>query len=76
MPQKSKNAKIIARFRRCKKFWIFGFLDFWIFLFWDFGIFGFLDFRIFGFLDFRSRCLIAVMDKLAKCAFVRVGGGG
>ena len=29
-----------------------------------------------GFLDLRSRCLIAVMDKWAKCAFLRVVGGG
>ena len=27
---KSKNPKTHARFRRCKKFWIFGFVDFWI----------------------------------------------
>ena len=28
------------------------------------------------FLDFRSRCLIAVMDKWAKCAFLHVVRGG
>ena len=54
-------------------FWIFGFLDFWIFGFLDFG---FLDFGILGFWDFRSRCLITVMDKWAKCAFLRVVAGG
>ena len=36
---------------------------------------GFLDFWVFGFLDFCSRCLIAVMDKWAKCEFLRVVGG-
>ena len=32
-------------------------------------------FGIFGFLDFRSRCLITVMNKWAKCAFLRVVAG-
>ena len=32
----------------------------------------FFDFWIFGFLDFRSHCLV---DKWAKCAFLRVVGG-
>ena len=45
-------------------FWIldFSILDFWIFVFLEF-------------LDFRSRCLIPVLDKWAKCAFLRVVGG-
>ena len=30
---------------------------------------------MFGFSDFRSRCLITVMDKWAKCEFLRVVGG-
>ena len=38
-------------------------------------MFGKLDFWSFGFFDFRSRCLKTVMDKLAKCAFLRVVGG-
>ena len=56
-------------------FWIFGFLDFWIF-----GIFGFLDFWILGFWDFGifavvAHCLVTVMDKRAKCAFLCVVAG-
>ena len=31
---------------------------------------------MFGFFEFRSRCLIAVMDKWAKCTFLCVVGGG
>ena len=42
-------------------------MDFWIFRILDFG---FVDFWI-----FRSRCLKTVMDKWAKCAFLRVVGG-
>ena len=66
--QKSKNPKIqqsinpkiqkIERFRRCKKFWIFGFLDFWIFGLLDFWIFGFLGFGILGFWDFLCLTLV------------------
>ena len=67
---------------RCLEFWIFGFLDLWIFGFLDFWIFRFVEFWsfgffgfFFGFLDFRSRCLTTVLDKWAKCAFLRVVGG-
>ena len=47
---KSKNKNV--RFHRCKKSWIFGFLDFWILGFLDFWTLGFWDFWIF--LDFWS----------------------
>ena len=70
--QKSKNPRIQNFLHLRNLAIIFDFLDFWTFGFWIFGI---LDFWTFGFLDFRSRCLITVMDKLAKCAFLRVVGG-
>ena len=48
---KIKNPEIVARFRRCKKFWIFGVGDFWIFRFWDFWNFLFLAFWRLRFFD-------------------------
>ena len=77
-PTFQKNPKIqkhVARFRRCEKFWILGFLEVWVFGLLGVFVFGFGDFWAFGFLDFRSRCLTTVMDKWAKCACLRVVGG-